>query len=226
MIQGTFREVANINAEIAGQTGDFIVTLARVRLGAAVGIAVLGAGVSIAFVSAAAAGSAGGAGLTIMGVQAGAGAGTFGLTGLGYSMTNSLIKSLEGAPQAKVAAISTDAAKFSVSEGLGHVAGKTMDLALARGGKAAHIIRSAEGEIRKYSERLAQEGLKSKAQAKATNIIANATARKTAQEQIVAKSGQLLKGGRVLGTAVPVVFAAWDIMDAWGDYGDTVGAVR
>lgn len=222
-IESTFRDAREINAEIARDTQEAIVALARIRLAATVGVAIIGAGAGIAFVSAAAAGSAGGAGLMIAGVEAGAGGFTFGATGAGFSMTNSLIKTWEGGAGAKVAAISMDSGKYAGGEAAGHVAGHGMTKALSDTSHSQQIIKSAEGQITKYSKVL--EGkVKKKTAAKATNIIANSQAKVVSETARMGKSGQLLKGARALGTAAPVFFAAWDIMDALGDYNDTMAA--
>ena len=172
-VQDLFREIGQINNEIAGRTGEAIEDLAKIRLAAAVGVAVIGGVAGVAF---AAGGAAAGAGLTVFGVQAGAGAMTFGGAGLAYSVTNSLVKTWEQGPSAKVAAIATDGGKFVASEGLGRIAEKTAVKAVEQSSRSDAIIKSAEGLIAQHSKRLAEQKLKKKAMQKSTDIIARSTA--------------------------------------------------
>ncbi len=222
-----FREASSINSAVIGETQQAITNLARIKLGAQVGVALIGAVAGVAFVGAAmAGGAAAGAGTTILGLQAGTTGLGFAAVGTGHAMTHNLIKTWEQGPGAKVAAISMDAGKAVVSEGGGAIAGGVLERALAGSAKSAQIIKSAEGEIAKYSARLAQEGLRKKAAAKATNIVAQrtaqVTAQQTAQRGFQATAGRAAAGGMFL----PVAFAAWDIWDAVGDYRDTMAANR
>lgn len=225
--QAVFREASSINSAVIGETQQAITNLARIKLGAQVGVAVIGAVAGIAFVGAAAAGgAAAGAGTSILGLQAGTTGLGFAAAGTGHAMAHNLIKTWEQGPSAKVAAISMDAGKAVVSEGGGAIAGGVLERALAGSARSAQIMRSAQGDIAKYSARLAQEGLRKKAAAKATNILAQRTAQvatqQAAQRGFQATAGRAVAGGMF----IPVVFSAWDIWDAVGDYRDTMAANR
>ncbi len=226
-LNNLYREVSKINNDVINQTQDAIVTLARIRLTAAVGVAVIGgvAGVALALGAVGGTAAAGG-GLTILGLEAGASATTFGLAGLGYSTTNTIIKTWEQGPTAKVAAISVDVGKYAASEVGGKVTGHLADKALAQQARSSQIISSAEGQIRKYSQKLAEEGLRKRQIAKANSIIGQSQRQVASEGAKFAKAGTAAKMARGAGAGIPVVFAAWDIMDAWGDYQDTVKAAR
>ncbi len=229
-VNDIFRDAAQINSEVAQQTQDAIVALARIKLAATVGVAVIGGAAGVAFALAAAGGGAA-AGVTVLGLQAGASATAFGAAGFGYSVTNSIIKNWEQGPTAKVAAIinqdtGKDTGKYLASEGGGKVAGVVLDKALEQQARSSQIIRSAEGQIRKYSQRLAEQSLSKAQMRKANNIIQRSTQQAATQKATHAGATTLAKGARVAGVAIPVVFAAWDIIDAWSEYQDTMKAVR
>ena len=209
--QSVFDEASGINSAVIGETQQAITNLARIKLGAQVGVALIGAVAGLAFVGAAAAGGAAGAGTSILGLQASTTGVGFAAAGTGHAMTHNLIKIWEQGPSAKIAAISMEAAKVVVSEGGGAIAGGVLIRALAGSAKSAQIIKSAEGEILKYSARLVQEGLRKKAFAKATDVVAQRTAQVRAQQ--TAQRGFQAAAGRAAAVAmfIPVVFATWDI---------------
>jgi hypothetical protein len=227
-VQGIFSDAGVINDEIIGQTNDAIRTLAQIKLGAQVGVAVIGAVAGVAFVAAAAAGGgvAAGAGLSILGVEAGAGATVFAAAGAAHSITHSVIKNWEGGTGAQVAGIAWEGGKATTSEIGGHIAGNTLENALKGGVRSEQLIRGFEGEIRQQSARLAQEGLRRKARQKAAGILADRTARVAAQRGAIETAGRTAVNAARVGKGIPVVFAAWDIIDAFSDYRETTGALH
>lgn len=230
-VQEIFRSASAINNEVIGQTNDAIVALARIKLAATVGVAVIGGAVGVAYAAAAVGGGAAAAGgISLLGVQAGASATTFGVAGLGASLTNSIIKNWEQAPTATVAAINADTGKdvgkYVASEGAGAVASLQLVKALEGMGRSDQILRSLQGEIEKQSAKLAQEGLKRSAARRAGNRLATAQAQAALR---TAEQAGFRQTARVAGTAmrgIPVVFAAWDILDAITDYNQTVAGAR
>ncbi len=220
-IYDVIRDAAAINSAVAGETRDAIVFLARVRLAGAVGVAVIGGAAGVAFAAAAIGGGAAAAGgLTIFGLQAGASAGAFSAVGLGYSVTGSLIKTWEDGPKAKVAAVSMEAGKAGASEAAGTLAQKVFDQALTDQARSKQIISSAEGQIRKHSERLAQENLRVAARAKSSNIVNQSTRQIAGESDNLARAGNAARYAGAAARGIPVVFAAIDIMDAFSDYRD------
>ena len=218
--QSLFREVGNINAEILGQTQEVIANLALIKLGSQIGVAVLSAGVGVAFVG------GGGAGLSILGLQAGATANVFTAVGAANSITHSIIKNWEKGGNAQFVGVAMESGKVAASEIGGHVAAQSIQKALAGSAKSAQIIRSAQGEIEKYAAKLAQEGLRKKAAAKATNIVANRTAQISTQKTAAAGFAQTARAATSVANAIPVVFALWDAWDAVADYKETTAANR
>lgn len=230
-VQDIFIDAGSINDEVIGQTSEAISRLAKIKLASQVGVAVIGAVTGVGFVAAAAGGTAAGAGaagagLTILGLEAGAGATAFAVAGTAHSVTHSVIKNWEGGNRAQIAGISTEIGKSTASEVGGNIAGKSLENALKGTLKSQNIIKSAEGEIRKQTQRLAQEGLKKRAKRKATNIVAQRTAQVTAQKGAIEQFGKQATNAARVGKAIPVVFAALDIWDAFGDYRDTMASLK
>jgi hypothetical protein len=223
-VQDVFRDATNINNEVIGATQEAITKLAQIKLSAQVGVAVIGGVAGVAFV--AAGGTAAGAGLTILGLETGATGTGFAVAGAAHSITHSLIKNWEQGPGAQVAGVTFEAGKAGASEILGCGFGNSLENALKGSAKSAQVIRSAEGEIAKYTARLAQEGLRKKAAQKAANIVANRTAQVVAQKSAAEGfSRQAINAARV-GKGIPVLFAAWDIWEAVGDYRETMATNR
>ncbi|MCV9935755.1 hypothetical protein OIU35_05210 [Boseaceae bacterium BT-24-1] len=225
-MQNLFREVSGINSDVIGETQRGIANLAAIKLGAQIGVATIGAVVGIGFVAAAAAGGAAAGGLTILGLQAGASGTAFALAGTAHSVTHSLIKDWDAGRDAKVAGIATELTKAGVSEAGGRGAGHALEKALAGSVKAQSAIRSAEGEIRKYSARLAQQGLTKKASEKTARRIADNIGRQTARAAELARHNNVAIGAAATGKMLPVVFAGWEIYDALEDYRKTIEANR
>lgn len=224
--QLAFREAISMNSALAGETQEAIVWLAGIKLSAQVGVAAMGAGASLAFLGVAAAGGVAGAGTSVLGLQAGAGGLGFAALGTANSVSFSLIRTWEQGLMAKIAAVSLDTAKATIAEGGGAIAGGALKRALDGSAKSAHIIKSAEAEITRYSARLAQEGLRKKAARKATDIVARRTAQVASQEAAQRGFADAARKAAGIGRTIPVVFAAWDIWDAVSDYRTTVAGER
>lgn len=219
-IYDVIRDAAAINSAIAGETRDAIVFLSRVRLAGAVGVAVIGGAAGVAFAAAAVGGGTAVGGLTIFGLEAGASAGAFSAVGVGYSVTGSLIKTWEDGPKAKVAAVSMEAGKAGASAAAGTLAQTVFDQALTDQARSKQIISSAEGQIRKHSERLAQENLRVAARAKSSSIVNQSTRQIAGESDNLARAGNAARYAGAAAKGIPVVFAAMDIIGAFSDYRD------
>ena len=222
-VQDLFREVGSVNEQVMGETQQAISNLAKIKLGAQLGVAAIGGVAGVAFVGTAAVGTAG---LSILGVQAGATTTGFAVVGAANSITHSLIKTWEDSTRAKVVGVSIESGKIALSEFGGTVAGKSLERALQGSARSAAIIRSAQGEIAKYSARLAQDGLKKSATAKATNIVTARTAQVAAQNTAQQGFQQTARIATGVGRSIPVIFAALDAWDAVADYRETMNANR
>jgi hypothetical protein len=222
-----FRSAQSINNEVIGKTQEAIRDLARIRLASQVGVAVLGAAVGIAFIGATAAGgTAAGAGLTLFGVEAGASATTFAVAGAAHSVSHTVIKNWEEAPRAQIVGVSIELGKEIAEEAGGRLAENALEGALKGTAKSQQVIRSAAGELLKYNERLAQEGLRKAARRKAENIVAARTAQIATQRQAIERFGQTAATAARIGKVIPVVFAGLDIYEAFGDYQSAVQSSR
>lgn len=202
-VNSLFQDASDINLMVAGELKQAITDLARIKLAGTVGVAVLGATGAIVLAPAGA--------LICSGVS------------LGYSSTCSLIKSWEQGSAAK--AVGIEVGKAASSELLGGAAGARQVRALAQQGRAEQIIRSAEGEIRKFSQRLSQEGLRKAQIAKARNIVGRATSQVATQQQVANQAGRAARLAGVAKVGVPMAFAAWDIWEGISDYNDTVNGL-
>jgi hypothetical protein len=218
-----FRDAAEIRAEVLGETQRAIENLALIKLGSQIGVALIGGIAGIAFVGAAVGGgSTAGAGLSILGLQAGGTAGGFEMVGLANSVATSVIKHWEGGVSAQVSGVSLEGVKASASHFSGDLALHSLDKAREGSVRAQHIIESAKGEIRKQSKRLAEEGLRKKSALKATNILTRARGQVAAQTAAMERFGKTAMYSTRVARIIPVVFAAWDIWDAVDDYRETI----
>lgn len=202
-VNALFQDASEINLMVAGELKQAITDLARIKLAGTVGVAVLGATGAIVLAPAGA--------LICSGVS------------LGFSSTCSLIKTWEQGSSAK--AVGIEVGKAASSELLGGSAGASQVKALAQQGRAEQIIRSAEGEIRKFSQRLSQEGLRKAQIAKARNIVQRAGSQVAGQQQIANQAGRTARLAGIAKVGVPMAFAAWDIWEGISDYNETVGGL-
>lgn len=227
-MQNFYRNASDINNDVIRETQDGINNLATIKLGAQIGVAAIGAVVGVGFVAPGLVGGAltAGGGLTIFGVKAGAGAAAFGATGLAHSVTHSVIKNWDAGAGAQVAGIAIEKSKAKASDLAGTGAQRVLDKALASSANAENIVRSVQGEINKQSTRLAQQTLTRKAAEKASSRIAAGNAQLATRTAELAARNRNVTLARAGGVAVPVVFAAWDIMDAISDYRETTAANR
>jgi hypothetical protein len=218
-LDDVLHDAARMNSEVAGETRDAIVMLARYRLAAGVGVAVIGGAAGIAFAAAAAGGGAAAAGgITVFGLQAGASGAAFGTAGLGISVTNTIVKTWENGPEAKLAAVSMDAGKAAVSEAGGTVAQSAVHKALTQQARSEQIIRSAEAMIKQHSERLARDDLRKGSLRKSRNIVEKSTRQVARESDALTRAGNLARQAGTFAKGIPVVFAAMDIIGALGDY--------
>lgn len=199
-LSDAYRESHSINQQVIGETAAAIKDLAKIRLGASVGVAVAGAAGALVLAPAGA--------LMVSGVS------------LGYSSACALAKTWEQGGAVKAVAI--EVGKAAMTEGADRATGKIVAGALASQAKATQVIRSAEGEVRKYAARLLQEGLRKSRAAKATNIVNRATAQVTQQQRVLQQASRVAKVGGTVKIALPLVFAAVDIWGAWTDYDETL----
>ena len=130
-----------------------------------------------------------------------------------------MVKSYEQGPSATVAAVSVDAGKYVANEASGRIAGHYLEKALEQTAENSVVIHYALGEISRWSAILSDTArLRARTRYKATRELAKseqafsqAVVRREAASNTLKTAGRFARG-------IPVVFAAWDIWDAWGDY--------
>lgn len=224
-IQSIFREVGQINAQIAGDLDSSIKTFARIKLGATVGVAVIGATAGVLVVGGATAISVAAGGTTVSMGLGGGGLAFMGV-GLAHNLGMSVAKNYEQGNAARAVALDMGkaGAKTAASEGGG--AGAQLIEKGATQSITRHTLakQNAEVTVRRYSDLLGRKSLTEK-------NLPKYVARKQAAQQVVQTHGQATaratatKGAaQFVGKALPVVFAAWDIYDAVEEYkADTRG---
>ena len=219
---------SSVNAEVFGEINNSISKLAKVRLAASIGVAVIGGAVGVAFAASAAAATGAGAaagGISLFGLEAGASSLVFAGAGTAYSMTGPVIKNWDQGSAATVVAILPDLGKSVLSFGGDKAIEKMLDSGVSNQNAAQQAIRSADGLIRKYSNRLTQGVLRKAAERKSRNIIDRSTQNLVAQNAILSQTKNQIRLAGGLAKALPVIFAAWDILDAWSEYKETMAEI-
>lgn len=191
-LQRTFTEAARTSSEIDNRLRNAINVLATVKVVSSVAIAVTPVGLAATGASATLIASAG-------------------MVSFAYSVTKGAAKNLAEGNDAGV--IAFDAGKDGVKEA---VSGKADKIATAAGGLIAEkkdLIAQAEGHIARLTKQLAGN-LKQRKVTKLTRQLAG-------QRQTVETATRTVGQATVKKTAakaVPVVFAAWDVWDACGEF--------
>jgi hypothetical protein len=206
-----FAEVDNLNNEIRGENAEAIKNLARIKLGATVGVAAMGVGGAIVL--------SGGAALVATGVSA------------GYSMSCAFVKEYENGIGAEVAAVSIEAGKATASEVLGWGAGVVGTNALAREANASMLLKQFTRTVEVQSNKLARLATSRpsakvlKSINKAKSSLGRATEGVGAQQGARQSARLLGRTASVATVGVPVVFALWDIWDSVTDYNETIAGL-
>lgn len=221
--ESMLRDAASVNLQVADELRDGIVALSRIKLAATVGVAVVGAvgGIAALLVSA---GSTGGLAAAAT-AHAGAGSGMFAATNFGYSVTTSVISTWEDMPKATIAGIGYESFKAGLGQASDAMSESLIERTILSGARAQQIIRSAEGVLAKFQEKLLIKGLQRASRRKAHSMIQQSTGQIAAQGALKAESEMLKTAGTALGSTASVIFAAWDIIDGIRDYNETMEAI-
>ena len=219
-LEMVFHDARAINSAVEQQLNSSIRTFAAIKLGATVAVALIAGGAAIAIGAGATAVSAGGATLAF-----GASGTAFGATSTAFSITCSLIKEWNAAPTAKVVAVSKDTGKYLAGEAID----KTADYMVKKAGvsQALHeqMLAKADRLIDHYSQMIARTG-RQKVKKRAMSKLGENLAKHEVAQQGIKQSSQLGKAAGALKTGAPIVFAAWDIWDAVGDFRETWADTR
>ncbi len=205
-VQNLFNEAQRINAEVIGQINQAIRDLAAVKLGATIVLAGMTGGLAVA-----------GSGLAL----------AAGSVNLGYSVTGAVVKnwaSLKGA-----GAMAIDVGKELLKEGVQQAATKGAEVVTAMGTMQAFLAAGKWDEAVQEVDKLTKEMAKkvsNKKKAKAGRKLGEAQAAKGVARKEMEQGVKLQQaGGKVL-RAVPIVFAAIDIINAVSEYQDDVKGTR
>lgn len=208
-IDQAFREAQEINNEVIGKTTGTIENLARIKLGAAVGVAVISGTAGVLAVAGA---------TSVLGVSAGAGPLVFAAVGLTNSVTHSVIKTWEDGDTAKAVAI--DFGKAGLSDGAGKAAEIAGEKATANFATKVMARNNAEVAVRRYADILGRRSTTPANIAKRTQRLAHAQGALGQAQVSATRAAATNTVARGVGYALPVVFAAWDILDAVETYNE------
>lgn len=204
-VQTTFRDAADINAQIAGKTREAIETLARIKLASSLALTGMGCYAAL---------TASGVVLVMRAAQAGAVKLTADVAGEVIKPTDDIGANVKG--------VGYQLGKAALEEGGDKGAERLTEM----GDKALETygpkLVEAEHRIQRYSESLLRKIGPRKTKLAARRL-GNAEADKTIASRAIGAAERNVKVGKFAGKAVPLVFAAWDVLDALKEYREDIG---
>lgn len=207
-INEAFRSTREINSEVNAKITVAIQRAAEVKLGAAVGVALISGTAGVLAVA--------GTGSALVGASPL----VFAAVGFGNSATHSIIKTWENGNSAK--AVAVDFGKTALDQGSGKVSEVIGARATTNLATKEMARRNAEVAVRRYSDILGRRSTTVANVGKRTNQFAQAQT-SLGQAQASASRAAVGKGvAQGVGYALPVVFAAWDILNAVKEYDETM----
>lgn len=224
-MQATFDRVSTANARQISTVNNIGRTLVGIKLGAAVGVAVIGASAGVIIASGTYATWSLGAATGVAGASTSSTAAglLFAGTGWGTSATMSVARNWSETKLAGACGmdfgdnVETDAMKAGGKVAAAEVGSRGAEAMKNAGGRkmasGEKLAKDAKKQVQKYSKRLYNNSRPSR-------MRKNAAARRAAQQeakagqQVASKGGQMAKNAKFVGKALPVFFAAWDIFDA------------
>jgi hypothetical protein len=202
-IQGRYVEAAEINREIAGATGEGIRRLASIRLASTVTL--IGASCALTLGGSAVAAEVGG-------------------IKLGYDVLGEVVKGWEEAESTKAIAIGSgrEIAKFLAEREGDKAAEHVKDVSEEWVAANAAKLGRAQVKVRYYSMKLARRITSRKAK----RGMERAMAKQSALSTSVSQGMRAAKAAKTAKLTIPIVFAAWDLWNAFGEYQEQVHAAR
>jgi hypothetical protein len=155
----------------------------------------------------------------------GASAGVFGAVNTGYSITCSLIKEWNSVPRAKVLAVSKEVGKHIGGDVADHTAEKLIQQANASETLHRRMLERAERKIESLTRNAARSA-RARYLRRVERKIANRQAETLAAQRGLDAAGRTARVGTVLKTGAPIIFAAWDILEAIGGFQEDWAAGR
>ena len=206
--QEIFQTAAEINREIADKTATGIKRLAQIHLASSIALAGMSCGISLA-----------GAGVEIVASSA---------VTTAYGVAGDVIKGWGHSGRAKVIAIGVtkelgkDARKEALHQAADKAAEKGVEASTHWALNYLPKIRAAEAKVARYSAEVARKVKFRKAKI-ANRRFNQAMAQKAEALQGARKAIRVTKATRVVQRSIPVIFAAWDVLDAIHDYQEETG---
>jgi len=200
-VQEMFHDASSINAEVAGEAQRAIETLAKIKLASTLTLTATSCILTL-----------GGSGAAL----------TVGYTKLGYDVLCQTIKPHDHVGE-NVKGVAYETGKYAGEKGadkLAEHAGEIGEHGLKQYGPK---LLSAEQRIERYSKELARRFRSGKVK-KIARRLDNATADRAAATRGLVGAERTVKAAKVAGKAVPLVFAAWDVIDAYHEYREDIGA--
>lgn len=213
-VQELFADASAINAQVAGQAGQAARNLALIQFGCTVLLAATGCYVALgASVPTVLMG-----GMTATQMAAGVGA-----INLGYNVVGALVKDAASWSSAKTIAIEVSKDRTGA---LGSPWFLSRDTAAAQEiGQQQGVLQKAEQDIARYNEKLGRKLGDARRGRYARNLARQQAAAEEAGKRI-ARGEMTRTGARMAMKAIPVVFLAHDLYNAWSDLSDTWQATR
>jgi hypothetical protein len=196
-VQQLFREASSINDELVGEANRTIKTLATIKLASALTLTGVGCYVALA-----------GSGVVLV-TQ-------IGLVKLGADVTGEIIRPHDHIG-GNVKGVAYQLGKAGAEKG----SDKLVEHAEYVGNQSIKEygpkLVSAQRRIERYSADLARR-IRGRKRVVAARRLERAAADETIAERTIKKASQTVKIAEVAGKTVPLVFAAWDLMDAVSEY--------
>lgn len=200
-VRELLRDANDINRQIAGEVGEAVKDLATIKLASTVGVASIGA-------------------VGALGLAAGSAVMYSGIS-LGYSATCSLIKDWEKGGDAVAVGVLKEGAKAGVGELAGKLTSGKEVKALDLYHRATKAIDSVDGMVRKFAAQVGDASLSRKRVRKALERMEHARELAIEKRLLAAKAAESAKYWRMAAKAVPVIFAAVDILEGIHDFDET-----
>lgn len=201
-VRQIFREASSINSEVAGEAHRAVETLAKIRLASA--LTLTGAGCYLAL-----------AGASIVLVT------EVGYVKLGADVIGEIIRPHDHVGE-NVKGVAYQLTKYGAEKGADKLAEHAKEIGEHGLKEYGPKLASAEQRIERYSEQLARR-FRSKKAIKIGRRLENAKTDQAAAVRAVESAEGTVKIAKVAGKAVPLVFAAWDVIDAVREYKEDIG---
>lgn len=219
------RDAQSVNQLVVDECNSTMRWMAGISLGATIGVAGMGAMAGLAAVKLIGTGAsiAGGTAFTAAGVPItyGAGSGAFALTNMAYSMLSGLAGSFDELSGSKVLGITGyEGGKYLGGEVGGKMA-ENMLLKAAADTQLQQGILAMAGRRIQECTRMLENTISIRLQVHCRYKAARAVKEQAAAQGVLAEAAKSSGKGLYLANKIPLVFAAWDVIDGCRGFYDT-----